>query len=454
MKKLIGTAVLAALVATSAFAEISFGSWLRVVAAPVAGDGDNIYSGMTNSWGWGARVARVDINGTSEDGKVGFSMSVFNDANNGIANGDNQVIWAKPWDWLKVSLGAWDYTTFRGDLCFGSWNWIRPANWIFEDEGLTFDKLGAKSGMQLEITPVEGLVIMWNLPMGGWIASNWDKAYKMLEQSDAAAKYTIADVGTIKVGWGGKGARKYKNKGHDAGYGVVVGDKAYYYASGKDIELAKLDLKDKAIQAGSAWKDDSDDAKLLKALFDYDLMSKENYFAAVDASGEQKYYGDINVAFDLTAVENLYLTVGAKISIAESGYKDLLEDKEDFAFLKVALGASYKILDNLGVSASFGVQTYEKNDPSFQFGVGLDVGLTDALTLNADFRGLFIGDTEAGKSTDPQFSFLVGLQYACSSNGYVGIGFQGTTGGCGFLGNLKHENDFAWAVPIAVSCWF
>ena len=453
MKKLIGTVAVAAMLATAAFAEISFGSWLRVVAAPVAGDGDDIYSGMTNSWGGGARVARVDINGTSEDGKVGFSMSVFNDANNGIANGENQVIWAKPWDWLKVSLGVWDYTTFRGDLCFGSWNWIRPANWIFEDEGLTFDKLGAKSGMQLEITPVEGLVLMWNLPMSSWIASNWDKAYKMLEQSDAAVKYTIADVGTIKAGWGGKGVRKYKNKGHAAGYGVVVGDKAYYYASRKDMYETMYDLQDKALSGGG-------DKDLLAALTDEDgkinsdLLDKTNYFAAMDASGEQKYYGDINVAFDLTAVENLYLTVGAKISIAESGYKDLLEDKEDFAFLKVALGASYKILDNLGVSANFGVQTYEKNDPSFQFGVGLDVGLTDALSMNVDFRGLFIGDTEAGESTDPQFSFLVGLQYACSSNGYVGIGFQGTTGGCGFLGNLKHENDFAWAVPIAVSCWF
>ena len=40
MKKLIGTAVLAALVATSAFAEITFGAWLRVLAAPVAYDGE------------------------------------------------------------------------------------------------------------------------------------------------------------------------------------------------------------------------------------------------------------------------------------------------------------------------------------------------------------------------------------------------------------------------------
>ena len=391
MKKLIGTAVLAALVATSAFAEITFGAWLRVLAAPVAYDGDDIVSSMTNSWGGGARVARVDINGTSEDEKVGFSMSVFNDVG-GISAGDNYVLWARPWDWLKISLGRWDYTTFRGDLCFGSWNWIRPYNWLFDDEGLTFDALGNKCGMQLEITPVEGLMLMWQLPMASHDTKDnekitgyaWGKAYKMLENSDAAIKYTIGDVGTIKAGWGGSDAR------------------------------------------------DGDD---------------------------YRNYGNINVAFDLTAVENLYVTVGAKIGIADGDYKDL---RDDYQFIKVALGASYQILDNLGIAANFGVQTYNENDPSFQFGVGVNVGFTDTLSLNVDFRGVFFGDTKAGVSTDPQLSFLVGLQYACSSNGYVGIGFQGTTGGKGFVNsgwqdNAMHASDsdsFCWAIPIAVSLWF
>ncbi len=373
MKKLIGTVAVAALLATAAFAEISMGAWLRAIAAPVAGDGDDIYSGMTNSWGWGTRVARVDINGTSEDGKVGFSMGVYNDADDGIAAGDNKVIWAKPWDWLRISLGRWDYTTFRGDLCFGSWNWIRPENWLFADEGLTFDQLGAQSGMQLEITPIDGLLLMWNLPMGGKIGNNWEKSYKMLEKSEAAVKYTIGSVGTIKAGWGGKDTRN-----------------------------------------------DNDD----------------------------RYYGNVNVAFDLTAVENLYITVGARIAVASSDYQ-----YDGFEFLKVALGASYQILDNLGIAANFGVRTYKEYDPDFQFGVGVNFGFTDTLTLNVDFRGLIIGD-KGLLSYDPTFSFLVGLQYAMSSNGYVGIGFQGATNGGGFLGNLQYEDKFSWAVPIAVSCWF
>ena len=441
MKKLIGTVAVAALLASAAFAEITFGAWLRVVAAPVASDGDDILSGMTNSWGYGARPARLNISATSEDEKVGFSMGVYNDAWDGIAAGDDVVIWARPWDWLKISLGQWDYTTFRGDLAYGSWEWIRPVNWIIDDEGLTFDKLGAKNGIQLELAPVEGLLIMWNLPLAKGFNKFNDKsddykvgatgnveldddgnpvhadksttnyAYKMFEQQDIAAKYTIGDIGTIKLGWGGQGKRN-----------------------------------------------DNDD----------------------------KYLGDINVAFDLTAVENLFLTVGVKIPVASSDYKDGVaadayknvekgESADLFKFIKAALGVSYQVLDNLKISASYGMQTYSKYDagvtvkelPRHQFGIGVDVGLTDSLTLNADFRGLLgggykmDGEKVDDSAPDPQFSFLLGLRYNVSSNGYVGIGFQGSTGDCGFLKDSwginpssEKEKAFCWAVPIAVSVWF
>ncbi len=456
MKKLIGTAMFAALLATSAFAEITFGSWLRVLAAPVAYNGDDIKSGMANSWGYGARTARVDINATSEDEKVGFSMQVFNDAWDGLSAGDNFAIWAKPWDFLKVSFGQWDYTSFRGDLTYGSWAWLRPNNWLFDDEGLTFDKLGAKNGIQLELTPIEGLLVMWNLPLAKGFEGD---AYKMFEQQDIAAKYTIGDIGTIKVGWGGKGERKYKKEGVKKGYNVKdKTGKVKNYASHSDV-IAAIEK-----EAAAATPDETL-LKNLVAASTFDFDDENAVYATKDSgfSDEVKYLGDINVAFDLTAVENLFVTVGAKISIADSDYKG-----NDFDLLKVAAGASYQILDNLKVSASFGLQTHQtkgdaKHKPDFQFGVGLDYGLTDALTLNADFRGLIWGDTEANGKTadgpDPSFSFLVGLQYALSSNGYVGIGFQGL-----IAGKTAKKTDssvfpaqadkFSFAVPVAVSVSF
>lgn len=250
--------------------------------------------------------------------------------------------------------------------------------------------------MQFELTPIEGLLVMWNLPFATKAA---DSAYKMFQKQDIAAKYTIEDIGTIKAGWGGQ-------------------DSSY--------------------------------------------------------DGDAKKLGDINVAFDLTAVENLYVTVGVKFPIVNSDYKDA---NPNYKLVKVALGASYQILDNLKVSANFGMQTYKKSDteilgftfttkkkPDFQFGVGVDVGLTDTLALVADFRGLLPGgyDVDGTKidGVDPMFSFLVGLQYNMSSNGYIGIGFQGSTNGCGLLAGAEsgidaYDSDsFCWAVPIAVSVSF
>ena len=452
MKKLIGTAVLAGLLATSAFAEVNFGAFLRTLFVPVAGDGTDIKSGMVNSWGYGARVARINIDAVSENENFGFSMGVFNDAWGGIAeNGDTAVMWVKPWDFLKVSFGKWDYTTFRGDLVLPSFGWVRPANWLFDDEGLTFDKLGAKTGLQLELAPVEGLLIMWNLPLA---SAKWQDAYKMFEGQDIAAKYTIGDIGTIKLGWGGKGARAVDEKGTELGDDdIAIGDDSYW-----------------------------DGTKVAK-------IEKDTYT-------DDKYLGDINVAFDLTAVENLFLTVGAKVSIASSKYKNLyyMNSSDEFnpmdpttykasnlgafGLLKIALGASYQITDNLKVSASYGIQTYAKYDedgmtgkkkPDHQFGVGVEVGLTDALFLDADFRGLIRGgyevdmggltiDIDAG---DPAFSFLLGLRYEFASNGSLGIGFQGTTNGCGFLSGggdsalgASKTDSFCWAVPIRMQVIF
>ena len=397
MKKLIGTAMLAALLATSAFAELNMGAWVRTMVAPVAGDGDNIISGWANSWGYGIRNARISFNWTSDDEKVGMMYDIFGDGASGFGSGDYRAAWFKPADWVKFMVGHIDNGyTMRGDLCFGSWNWMRPNNWLFDDEGLTFN-LGNADALQVEFFPVEGLQILGRFAMPA--DGGFQDSYKMFEQSTFAVGYTIGSVGTIKAAWNGKGTR------------------AWYQTAGADTE------------------DDSDD---------------------VWVTDDDKYYGDIQAAFDLTAVENLYITVGVKVSLASSDYKDL---QDDFAFLKAALGVSYQILDNLRIAANFGVQTYEEADPSFQFGVGVDVGLTDSLTLSADFRGLIPGDG-AGmtKAEDPAFSFLVGLDWGFSGNGQLGIGFQGSTNGYGILAGSDYiapaDDSFSWAVPLKFGYWF
>ena len=78
---------------------------------------------------------------------------------------------------------------------------------------------------------------------------------------------------------------------------------------------------------------------------------------------------------------------------------------------------------------------------------------SDVLGLAADIR--WKGDLE---DNEHWISFMVGLNWAMSSNGEMGIGFQGTTNGNGFIGDggLKaaKSDAFCFAVPIRFGLWF
>ena len=393
-KTLIAVAAAAALTATSAFAEITFGAWLRTLTAPVASNGEDTVVGTANSWGWGARTARIDINGVSEDGKAGFAMNVFNDMSMDISAGDRAVLWVKPVDMIKISVGKYDSPDngLRGDFCYGSWNWLRPYNWSYDGEGLTFDGIWRK-GMMIEADPIEGLHAFVVIPMED---ANADSYYKKAEDTYRNVQigfgYAIDGVGKLKAQY--------------------IGDDSY----------------------------------------------------TTDAEGdrdETKTTGQIGVAFDLNAVENLYVTVGARFGIADKDYAP--------GYLKMAItaGASYQVSDAMKFSVDGGYKQYQdkvvgkdgdKKDNEFFVGAGVDYTIMDGLNLAADVRYKNIGYGKKGD--DGAISFLVGVNKSVSSNGSLGIGFQGATNGCGFVqsggkGLVANEaDDFVWAIPVSVSVWF
>ncbi|UKI55995.1 MAG: hypothetical protein L6V90_02030 [Treponema succinifaciens] len=195
-KTLIAVAAAAALTATSAFAEITFGAWLRVLASPVASTGKDVIAGVENSWGWGARTARININGTSEDGKAGFVMGVYNDFESGLGQGDDAYLWVKPVDTVKVSVGKFDSPTngLRGDFCYGSWNWLRPGNWAYGGEGLTFEGIW-RQGMMLEADPMDGLHAFAVIPM----SSSYKSAEEVYRNIQVGFGYAIEGVGKLKA---------------------------------------------------------------------------------------------------------------------------------------------------------------------------------------------------------------------------------------------------------------
>ena len=409
-KTLIAVAAAAALTATSAFAEITFGAWLRTLTAPVASNGEDTVVGTANSWGCGARTARIDINGVSEDGKAGFAMNVFNDMSMDISAGDRAVLWVKPVDMIKISVGKYDSPDngLRGDFCYGSWNWLRPYNWGFDGEGLTFDGIWRK-GMMIEADPIEGL-----------------HAFVVIPMADANAD-------------------SYYTKAEDAYRNVQIG---FGYAI--------------------------DGVGKLKAQF----IGDDSY--TTDAEGdrdETKTTGQIGVAFDLNAVENLYVTVGARFGIADKDYRP------DYIKMAFTAGASYQVSDAMKFSVDGGYIQYQddctvRNDEAvdnvFFVGAGVDYTIMDGLSLAADVRymsnvkGINTKDADAvknfkgyGKDYDEgAISFLVGINKSVSSNGSLGIGFQGATNGCGFVQSggkglvANATDDFVWAIPVSVAVWF
>ena len=442
-KTLIAVAAAAALTATSAFAEITFGAWLRSITG-VASNGEDILTGTSNSWG-GIRPSRLNVAGTSEDGNAGFKLDVYFNATKAqtvnadgtfggstqvLEVGDNAYIWVKPASSVQLALGKFDggETGLRGDFCYGSWNWLRPGNWIADDEGLTF-RGSHTDGLMAKITPVDGLVAVIQLPVYNGTWGGYNNAYQKEtviggEKIDSkytiedtfkngmyAAAYSIEGLGTLKAGYFGSYAEKNKKSTKK----VIVGKYEDNYES-----VGKL------------------------------LESKE---ILDPAAKDSKQIGTVNVAFDLNAVENLYVTVGAFFGIADKEYKP---DNEK---IKFTAGASYQVSDAMKFSVSGGYVQYqdkctgkdEKDDSAFGIGAGVDYVIMDGLNAAADLRY----KSNAGVDKDGAISFLVGVTKNVSSNGYIGVGFQGATNGNGLTGIGANKNDdFVWAVPVALNIWF
>jgi len=441
MKKLIGALALAAMVATSAFAEVSFGAWLCNLPTLIGSDGDGIKGGgVSNPWG-GWRPARFGVNWTADDGKVGMIMGMAYDVGGGIVNFDANEMWFKPVDQIKLHVGQMDnFNGLRGDLCFGSWNWLRPNNTLAWGEGITFSQT-SDAGLGLQIFPMEALQIFASLPLAT-SATRMDKAFG---KGTVGAAYTIDGIGKIKAQF--KGQYDIKEPAGKAAYWKNADE------TGKELTTIEAAIIGNDKQGGHT----------------------ATFVPAVAGTGDPcKKMGTFEAAFDLTAVDKLFVTVGFAFTIADSDYWKgaAFYDTDKKAWnnqMKFALGASYGITEAFKVSADFSMfmfnseQKNSKGDsakPAMGFGGGLDYAVTDALGLAADVRMLM-----PNNDIDPLLSFFVGANYAVGSNGSLGLGFQAVVGmgDKAAAGNLqvveaaKVDNElkkFIFAVPIRASIWF
>ena len=135
--------------------------------------------------------------------------------------------------------------------------------------------------------------------------------------------------------------------------------------------------------------------------------------------------GAINAAFDLNAVENMYLSIGAYIPL-----KNDLQQIKIAAYWRMSFG-----LPTIHVLADIGIKgPTDKAD--IYAGVGADFNFDNGVGVNLDVRVQKPGED------DLIVGFLVGAAKGFS-NGKIGIGFEGRTG-----------DKFNFSVPVKVEYWF
>lgn len=178
---------------------------------------------------------------------------------------------------------------------------------------------------------------------------------------------------------------------------------------------------------------------------------------------EDKDYGVIAAAFDLTMVDGLYASVGAQIPTAHVFFPDPDTGKRKDIPTVVNAYARYS-LDALAVHLAVGTKlnTFDLNktkkedvadgNVGFAIGAGADYSLDNGIGFFGDVRyanGVYMKNTSADKSDCLTLGLGVEKNF---SNGKIGIAFEGATNGNGCY--AYEDNAFAWEIPVKVEYWF
>ena len=391
MKKIIGIAAIAAMVATSAFAEIAIDSWGRglwYAAANGNVNGDNeIVTGMGQSWGGMAPRTAIRAHGSTDN--VGFILDVFGYGDS-ISQGDNANVWVKPIQQIQLKLGKMDDNVSRGDAVWGLWNWARFGVVGNMGEGFTFDD-GDVTGAQIIAKPIEGLTFIVGLPLSLTSDSYEQLSTTLGHKAKYIAMYTIKDIGTVKAGVLCQATAEDK-KGKDLDYEII--NAAFDLTAVKNLNVS--------ISAS---------------------VPTATAYTSTTLGAVSKVVPQINAyaAYTFNAL-TLHAALGTKINQADN--KKIIEDAD---------------LEKSGFGMAFGAGA----DYAFENSIGafVDVRYANSLYENAT-------------TADDKDNMTLGLGVTKGfSNGVFGVAFEGTTNQGAYYKTAK-DDDFAWAIPVKVEYWF
>ena len=216
-------------------------------------------------------------------------------------------------------------------------------------------------------------------------------------------------------------------------------------------------------QAGAMYKIDG--TGVVKAQF----IGKNKETTLVDDS-KKMYTGDLEASFELTAVENLWVGLGVTFPIMDKelgGVSDKLAVK-DGTDMKIGLGASYNVTDELTVMANGKVllaQNYKKENtgdesikPGMQFAVGANYKIEDGFSFAAEVG--YLAERKCGdyKINESSVFAMAGLNKSVgAANVFCGFEMQtnvvGQANGLAGIKNPKAntEKSTQWAIPVVIT---
>lgn len=404
MKKALAILMVLALVASAATAEITFGAWGRGLFVPVQNTGaDDEDNSATTAVSWGTPNPRIGmtIKGVSEN--AGFQIDWNSDgASFGIS--DQNKIWIKPVSMVTVSIGRVFDDTLRGNACFGAWDWYRAYSVVGKNgmgsEDFVFGRVDTlNQGFVVSVAPMDALYIVASFNDLG----NYQKTEYLLGDFQIQAGYTIANIGQIRAGY-------------------------------KSVQTNETDAV-----TTSQYVIDQDSASATYGT----LILETKTVPATDAD----VAGTIEVAFKLTAIENLYADIGIRMVTNDDVqvnaktvnlYASYKMDAMKFHLIsQVALYDDEFVLDTDGDEISL----------AYMAGIGIDYALANSINLAGDIRFMdknasWIASNNAVDTDKMTVSYFAGITKGFS-NGNIGAGVEVMT-----------NANTAFAIPVRLEYSF
>jgi len=233
MKKTLGILSICALVATSAFADISYWGWGRGVFTPASinQDGD-VDADFDTSWGDDSAYVEFGFTGATEDDTAGFNLTFANktafvdddEAYTGLGYFDVEEasVWATPLENLTAGMGLYSYVDWSESESFGGRDFARNLlgdcntkaytfgyAYSTVNSWVTYDNGGLMAAAQVGIDDSDAIETVDLFAFGKYFIG-----------------YTIENIGTVKAAFFG-----------DASEGSRYAQAQFSLASIENLEL-------------------------------------------------------------------------------------------------------------------------------------------------------------------------------------------------------------------------